>query len=228
MHMFDLSKRRRRVFCALAFVVFSACSGGSSGGAVSTLPDDPPEFGVSPMVFPNGVNTDLKTLGTYNTKCSCDITHYGWDFTPIWSNYPDNKVPIVAVADGVISNIVQRATNSYQGQDVNTYVVMQSVSKGVDVHYTFEPFVAMGETDSLAYLNVNNGGSVKAGDVLGYLPKLSGNLGESLIHLDFKIASSVNTGEFFCPTGYFSDTWQQANSSILLSKIGTCTLLCCE
>jgi murein DD-endopeptidase MepM/ murein hydrolase activator NlpD len=209
----------------------SACSGGSSGGTdtgASALPEETPKFSVSPMSFPGGVNADLNSLGIYNTKCDCDVTHYGWDLSPNWSSYPDNKVPVLAAADGVVSNIVQRATNVYQGHEVNTYVVVLSVSKDIDVHYTFEPFAALGENDSLAYLNVKNGDSVKAGDVIGYLPRLAGNLGESLIHLDLKIGSSAGTGEFFCPTGYFSSAWQQENSSVLPTKTGKCTQLCCE
>ena len=217
-----------------SIVVISACSGSSgdgNGGASvdrSTLPETSSKFETTPMSFPNGIATDLHSFGIYNTKCSCSITHYGWDFTPHWAGYQDNRVPIVAVADGIIVNVVPRATNKYQGQSVDTFVIVEAVARELDVHYTFEPFVELGETQSLAYINVKSGESVKAGDVLGYLPKLSGNLGEHLIHLDFKIGASNIDGTFYCPSNYFSSAWLSQDSSTLLSVAGTCTSLCCE
>jgi len=219
------------ILCALLLAVtVCSCSGSSTteGDNGSTLPDDPPKFTLSPMTFPNGANIDLKSMGIYNITSGCDVTHYGWDFIPYWPSYQDDRVPIIAVADGAISNIVPNSSNIYNNQEISVYVVMEAVSKGVEVHYTFEPFVLLGDNDSLAYLNVNVGDTVRAGDIIGYLPKLSGNLGEGLIHLDFKVGSSVNTGKYFCPTQYFNDTWRQENASILLSKIGSCSELCSE
>jgi len=203
--------------------------GGSSGGIDrSSLPDDAPAFEISPMQFPNGVSTDLDSLGIYNLTNDCDTTHYGWDFMPDWSSYPGGIVPVIAVADGIVSNVVLRNTNTYQNQDVNTYVVFLAVAKEVDIYYTFEPFITFGETEALQWLEVEEGDTVTAGDVIGYLPKLSGNLGEHLIHIDWKICTGSNRNNYVCPTNYFSEAWQQANVPILLTKIGNCPALCCE
>lgn len=197
----------------------------------SGLPEEPPDFTYSPFYYPNDVETDLETFGIYNVTSDCDIVHIGWDFYPTWSSYPDNQVPVVAVADGIISFVLLNNTNTYDGQEHNTYIVWLAVSQDVDVQYTFEPFLTLDETEASAWLNVELGDEVSAGDTIGYLPKVEGNIGDSLIHIDFKIG--INSGSedysYVCPTDYFSEGWQDANTAILLGKIITaCPAICIE
>lgn len=219
----------------------AACSSGSKGGGYtdeggpspnevdrSILPDTPPQFSSSPYQFPNGIEKDLDKFGIYNQTSNCDGVHIGWDFTPNWSSYPDNLVPVVAVADGVISNISLHNTNTYNEQGVTTYGVVLSVAKEVDVYYTFEPFVVLGDTEASKWLTVTVGEKVSAGRVIGYLPKLDGNTGEDLIHIDFKVGTGSNRNNFVCPEGYFSSQWRQDNGQSLISKAGKCQALCYE
>jgi hypothetical protein len=195
----------------------------------STLPDVAPSFAISPMQFPSGVNSDLYNFGVYNISSNCDVVHYGWDFVPSWNSYPDNKVPIIAVANGIISNIILRATNEYQGQQHNIYTVFLAVAKEVDVQYTFEPFITFGETDATQWINVSKGNTVSAGDVIGYLPKVAGNLGDTLIHIDWKIGTGTNRDNYVCPTTYFAGSWQATNIPLLEEKIQSqCTQACYE
>lgn len=233
-----MNKRYLAVLMMIVVVGIQGCSGSSSdsgggGGSSdgidrSSLPDDAPKFEISPLQFPNGIGADLRSLGIYNITSDCDIVHVGWDFMPSWSGYSGGLVPVVAVSDGIISNIIPRAANTYQGQDVNTYVVFLAVAKEVDVQYTFEPFIQFGESDALQWLNVAAGDHVAAGGVIGYLPKVDGNLGENLIHIDWKIGIGSERNSYVCPTSYFSEAWQGENVPILAAKIGSCPSLCCE
>lgn len=196
----------------------------------STLPAAPELFTQYPLQFPNGVAEDLASFGIFNLTSGCDIVHYGWDFAPSWGSYPDDKVPVVAVADGIVTDIIPRSTNTYQGQDHNTWVVFLAVAQEVDVQYTFEPFIAFdSEAYSQQWLNVSEGDAVAAGDVIGYLPKVSGNIGEDLIHIDWKIATGPSQDDFVCPTAYFSQDWQDTNLSLLTAKIQSqCAQVCNE
>jgi hypothetical protein len=214
----------------IAASMLSGCgsSGTSGGNGGSNLPASPPEFTFSPFQYPNGVATDLSALGIFNLSCDCDVVHVGWDFMPNWASYPDDQVPVVAVADGVISRVTLRSTNTYNGQEHNTFIVVLDVATETGVHYTFEPFVTFGETDALAWLLVSEGDAVSAGDVIGYLPKLPGNLGEGLIHLDFKVGTGGDMNDYVCPTDFFSTSWQDENVPVMLTKLNACTVLCCE
>jgi murein DD-endopeptidase MepM/ murein hydrolase activator NlpD len=80
----------------------------------------------------------------------------------------------------------------------------------------------------MKWISVTRGQNVKAGDVIGYLPKVSQNLGETLIHLDWKIAVGSGEGTFVCPTPYFSSSWVSANEATLVSKLSACSALCSE
>lgn len=221
----------------LVLLAAIACSQGSGGGTPSTyggidrsiLLDTSPPFEVSPIEFPNGIETDLDGFGGFNGFSDCDVLHYGWDFAPNWSNYPDNLVPVIAVADGIISGIVQQSTNFYNNQPYNTFAIVLSVAKEVDIYYTFEPFITFNEANSAQWIKVSFGSTVSAGDVLGYLPKVSGNAGEGLIHLDWKVGTGPNRTTFVCPTSFFSPTWQAANAVILAAKMSnTCPSICTE
>lgn len=232
---------KKIVFCTLVLFVSAAiinCSGGSGGGDGTTpgtggfdrsiLPEIAPEFTYSPTEFPSNMETDLRSLGIFNKSCACDVTHQGWDFMPYWSSYTENKVPIIAVTDGIVEQIAPESMNEYKGQMVSTYTVMLAVAKELEVIYTFEPFIDWGETDSLAWLNVKEGDAVSAGDVIGYLPKVEGNIGEDLIHLDFKVGTGEALHNYVCPTGYFSAEWRSLNLPKILNKIGSCVDPCCE
>ncbi|MFH1223584.1 MAG: M23 family metallopeptidase [Pseudomonadota bacterium] len=220
-------------------IIFLSCSGScdsdnGNNNNSDSLPDVAPEFTYSPFSYPNGLATDLYSLGIYTSTsgvCSGDNAHSGWDFAPEWSSYPEDKVPVIAVADGIITNILPKNTNSYNGTDHNTYIIWLGVSKTVTAHYTFEPFISYSDENyAYTWINVAVGDAVTAGQIIGYLPKVSGNLGETLIHLDFKVAVGADSSSlsYPCPLSYFSSAWATANETGMISKTGNaqCDELC--
>ena len=222
------------LFIATTLVACSGSGGGSNNEPEpepdirASLPETAPAFTASPFEFPSGIGTDLRSFGTYSQGCDCESDHPGWDFMPQWSSYPDNQVPVQAVADGIITQIVLQATNTYNNQDHNTYTVWLGVAQEVDVLYTFEPFLTFDGTWAEQWLLVSEGDSVSVGDTIGYLPKVDGNMGENLIHIDFKVGIGSERNSYVCPTTYFSDVWRTANSTTMEEKIlGSCTALCC-
>lgn len=200
---------------------------GDDGVDLTSLPETPPEFTSSPFTFPTDMETDLESLGIFNLSNDCDNVHYGWDFAPNWGSYPDNLVPVLAVADGIISQVVAQGTNTYEDQTHNTFGVWLAVSQEDTVYYNFEPFLTFDETYALQWLVVNEGDAVNAGDLLGYLPKVEGNMGDWLIHIDFKISTGSDTDNFVCPLNYFSDDWKNENEQTMIDKIfSSCSDLC--
>ena len=208
----------------------SSSGGGDSGGGGDepVLPDTAPKFSYSPYSYPNGVDQDLSALGIYNQTSDCDIVHVGWDFMPNWENYSANKVPIVAVVDGLVENVVLDDYNEFEGKRYAKFSVVLAVSAEVGVYYTIEPFVEYSGYDFSSYVLVEQGDEVQAGDIIAYLPKLDGYYQESYIHLDFKVGIGADRNAYVCPTQYFSESWRNENVSILETKIGSCPSLCCE
>lgn len=183
------------------------------------------KFNYSPLYYPNSLEEDLYSFTIFTAKphmCTGinSAAHVGWDFMPNWDSYPENKVPVIAVSDGVISKILPKTTIYYDGAAHDTFMVWLDVSKIVSVRYGFEPFISYGDENyAYSWLNISVGDAVKAGDIIGYLPKVQGNLGENLIHLDFQI--NVEDGSSFsfeCPLIYFSDEWINNNKSIMINK----------
>lgn len=213
-----------------------ACKSGSSGSEGTSVSDEydrsnlpvNPEFIFSPYSYPGGVANDLASFGVYNVTGGCDSYHHvGWDFMPNWDGYPDDLVPIIAVADGHITG-VNYGSNDFDGQTVNVFSIILAVGQNVDVHYTLEPFAVFDQSDIGGWVNVSEDTDVSAGDLIGYLPKIEGNIGEHLIHLDFKIGlGDFGSQTYVCPTDYFSSQWRSQNVDILEDKIQTaCTSLC--
>ncbi len=221
------------IYIFVVVLFFISCTNNTNttdgGGGGSSLPALPPDFVYSPLSFPNSTNSDLSSLGIYNQGCDCDVDHVGWDLMPSWSSYPENKVPVIAVADGAISRVTLDSFNEFQGYNLSTFIIVLQVSTNVAAHYTIEPFVQVGGVVPADWVNVSEGDSVSAGDVIGYLPKIDGNILDEWIHLDFKVGTGEDgDGNYACPTDYFSDEWQSRNLSILNAKIGGCPSVCCE
>lgn len=85
------------------------------------------------------------------------------------------------------------------------------------------------ETYPQQWLNVSKGDTVTAGEIIGYLPKVSGNFGENLIHIDWIIGTGSSQSNYVCPTSYFSTDWQNANIPLLANKIQSqCVQVCYE
>lgn len=225
------------VFTTFIILGFSGCSGSkgvqteggdNSGIDRSLLSISAPKFNYSPFEYPTDVETDIRQFGIYNIDCGCDNYHIGWDFSPDWDSYPSGLVPIIAVADGIVETVNFKYQNTSGSQTVDTYSVVLAVAQEVNVYYTLEPFITLGETQAAEWINVSVGDEVSAGDTIAYLAKVEGNQNDDYVHLDFKIGIGESLNDFVCPTSYFSNEWQQENVDILLSKSNGCLSICCS